>query len=138
MAEPKSTKLFPESTLVNQKPGDDIPFEVDADGAPKATAQGPIDGGGADWQALGKQLGDLQNQNATLRASNHDLKNKLDDAISGERNGLTIFCAILQGFAARGDLSVGRLVGDAEVQKICRQAAGITQFALEAAKAARL
>ena len=55
-----------------------------------------------------------------------------------------IYLAVIQGFAARGELS-RRLPGtqlgvttDADVQSICRHAAGVAAFAYEAAKAARI
>lgn len=55
-----------------------------------------------------------------------------------------IFLAVIQGFAARGELSrrqPGTTIGvvtDADVQNICRHAAGVASFAYEATKAARI
>lgn len=90
---------------------------------------------------------DVARKNAELEAlavQRDNLLDQLDEACkvqpkatSGSLNH-DIFCAVVNGFAARGDLSLGKLSGDLPTQQIMRHAAGITSFAAAAVKDARL
>lgn len=107
-------------SLVNQKPAtDDIPFgkETAGDSVPLLRSKDVLQ------PIVPKHPLAGTSQNGILRRE--------------------IFLAILQGLAARGEFSrrmPGSQLGvvtDADVQNLCRHAAGVASFAFEAAKEAR-
>lgn len=70
--------------------------------------------------------------------TNADLLSKKESVDSLNKFSRDCFLAIIQGLAANGDLSLGKLTNDQHTSNVAKHAAGIAAFMAQAAKEARL
>lgn len=130
-----------QTTLVNQK-SDDVPFGDEQNGDSTAPAAAQDQDVGITSEELlrtaEQRILELEEDNASAEDEILKLKQEVEQykADPGDEPNIKLLCflAILQGQAAKGELSIGAVKGDEAVRLQMKHAAGMASFAEIAAK----